>query len=164
MESTCLTGIWRIVSYERRAANGRVSRPFGASPQGYLIYTAEGLMSVAIMPKGERQPALRHDEIATPYSMSSWLSWRRLQRLARFLRAATHYISYNGRYTLAKNKIVNHVEVSNMPGLVGTDQVRTFLIRDNCLVLVAQMAGGSQCFTWERVSGDHPFDARPECD
>ncbi len=164
MESTGLIGIWRIVSYELKTANGRVTRPFGSSPQGYIIYTAEGLMSVAIMPKWERQPTRQRDKVVNPYSVLSWLSWRRLRRLARFLFAATRYISYSGRYTVVEDTVIHHIDVSHLQSLIHTDQTREFHIHANSLVLVARICGTSQYFVWERVSGDRPADDLPEYD
>ena len=96
MSNDRLVGAWRLLSYEKRAANGAVSYPFGRHPRGQLIYTPEGMMSLAIMPQRRGQPAT-DDTIADPHRAVSWLSWRRLRRLIRYVLAATRYISYSGQ-------------------------------------------------------------------
>ena len=41
-------GTWKLVSWENRS-NGDVSYPMGADAVGYITYTAEGFMHVALM-------------------------------------------------------------------------------------------------------------------
>ncbi len=125
-----LIGTWRLVSYRTVRADGTIRYPFGNRARGYLIYTPEGRMVVTIMPR------------------------RRLVRLARYAVSATRYISYSGRYTVSGNTVIHHVEVSQMLGLLDTDQVRVFEIKDDSLLLTAQTPALRQDFEWERVPAE----------
>ena len=44
-----LIGTWKLLSWENRAADGRVTYPLGKDAVGYIIHTGDGYMSVAIM-------------------------------------------------------------------------------------------------------------------
>lgn len=158
MAAESLVGSWRLISYHTRALDTGVRYPFGEHARGYLIYTPEGLMSVAIMREG-MQAVTPWDETANPFQVRSWLPVRRLLRLLRYILAATRYISYSGRYTVVGATVIHHVEVSQMPGLLQTNQERTFELRDNCLVLTAETVAIRQQLVWERVPSVATEDA-----
>src|SRR5438105_2637170 len=142
-----LAGTWKLVSYETCRAGKKVRHPFGARPRGYLTYTPDGFMSVAIMPQRRAPPTSARANV-DPFRLRTWLSWRGLRRLARYVLTATVYISYSGRYTIAGETVIHHVEVSNMPGLIRTDQVRTYALQGHRLVLSADIAGVRQVFAF----------------
>jgi hypothetical protein len=48
-----LTGTWRLRDVTAARDGGPVARPFGRAPQGLITYTADGWMSVMILPSGE---------------------------------------------------------------------------------------------------------------
>lgn len=152
MAPDTVIGTWSLISYETRSADGTVRRPFGQHPRGYLMYSAEGLMSVAIMPERAARRDTSTDAIADPYRLRSWLSLQGARRLVRYVLAATRYISYSGRYAVRGNTIVHHIEVSQMPGLIQTSQIRTCELHGDRLVLTAQTAGASQRLVWARVA------------
>ena len=85
----------------------------------------------------------------------TWLSWQGLRRLVRYVLAATRYISYSGRYTVDGDRIIVRVEVSQMPGLVGTIQERTFRLENNRLVLKAETGWAHLRFIWERAGATY---------
>jgi hypothetical protein len=157
--SESIVGIWRLVSYENRAAGTRVRTPFGRHPVGYLIYTADGWMSAAVMPESRGQPAPSGDDVTDP--LRPRLSWRRVWHTARRVLAATRYISYSGRYTVEGNTVVHHVEVSQMPGIIGSDQERTMELRAGFLVLTAETGDTNQQFVWERVAQEAAHGSLP---
>jgi hypothetical protein len=72
-------------------------------------------------------------------------------RLARYVRSAIRYISYSGSFTVSGDTVTHHIEVSQMPGLLNTDQERSFQIEDNSLLLIARMPTLRQEFAWVRV-------------
>ena len=45
-------GTWRLQSLEMRSADGQVRQLFGENPEGYIMYAADGYMSVAFMQAG----------------------------------------------------------------------------------------------------------------
>ena len=49
MRQSRLLGTWRLVSWENRGAAGEVTYPLGPDPVGYLTYTADGHVFVALM-------------------------------------------------------------------------------------------------------------------
>src|SRR5690606_19166642 len=51
--ATALVGAWRLVSWTiEYPASGRVTQPFGAVPEGLLMYSADGHMSAALQRPG----------------------------------------------------------------------------------------------------------------
>ncbi len=146
-----IVGTWRLQTYTRRVSGNKVSYPFGQHPRGYITYTPEGIMVTTVMPERRARGEVQHDDLADPIAVRSWLSVRRIKRLVRYVLAATRYISYSGRYTITEHTIIHHVEVSQMPGLIHTDQERTYELQGNRLVLTAHSATVTQQFTWERV-------------
>jgi Lipocalin-like domain len=81
--SNPLVGTWRRVSWENRAADGRVSHPLGEDPIGFILYTEDGYMAVAIMRSG-RAPFAADDLLAGSSEEKA--------------RAAETFVSYVGRY------------------------------------------------------------------
>ncbi|MGP4115167.1 lipocalin-like domain-containing protein [Streptomyces sp. 4N509B] len=52
-EPDALIGVWRMVSYTQEDESGRmVAGPLGDAPDGLLIYTADGHVSVSMAPTG----------------------------------------------------------------------------------------------------------------
>lgn len=162
IEPATLAGSWRLLSYVRYTAENEPTYPFGRQPQGYLIYAPEGWMAVMIMPLLRRRYR-RDADLADPFRWRLWLSWSRLLRLARYVGAATRYISYAGSYTVEGNRVSHHIKVCQMPGWIHTTQERTFELQDDRLVLTAEIAGVRQQFIWERLGGAacSPQSCRP---
>ena len=61
MESNPLIGAWRLVSYEGRTGDN-VLYPLGEDATGYIMYTHDGHMSVAMMAAGRCLPGHCHRE------------------------------------------------------------------------------------------------------
>ena len=120
MEQDALIGAWRLVSYEARTEDGDVSYPLGRDATGYIMYTADGHMSVAMM---------RADR--ANYASGDLKGGTDEEKIA----AAETYISYSGRYELQSDRVVHRVEVAFFPNRVGTSQERTFKFSDNTLSL-----------------------------
>ena len=49
MNQDSLVGTWKLVSFELRSTDGQVFYPLGTDALGYLIYSEDGYMAVAIM-------------------------------------------------------------------------------------------------------------------
>ena len=47
-----IIGAWRLISFEIERDDGTVIHPFGADPQGSIIYTDSGRMSAQVMRRG----------------------------------------------------------------------------------------------------------------
>ena len=143
MREHLFVGAWRLVSYEARTAEGEVSYPLGRDAIGYIMYTADGYMSVAMM-SADRTNSAAGDLMGGTVEEK--------------LSAAETYISYCGRYELHGDEVVHHVEVAFFPNRVGTSQVRTFRISGDTLSLSTppMLIEGKQKtghLVWERANG-----------
>ena len=115
-----LVGTWKLLSCETRTENGQVFYPLGDNPSGYIIYTDNGYVSVAMM-KANR-PQFQAGDIAGG-------------TVEEKVAAAESYISYCGTYEVQANKVVHHVEVSFFPNWVGANQVRFAQLNGDILTL-----------------------------
>jgi len=141
MPHNALVGTWRLVSAEYRSVDGEVTYPYGQGPVGYIIYSDDGYMSVAVMKKERVNYASGDRMRGTLEEKSS---------------AASSYLSYCGRYETQENRVIHHIEVSLFPNSAGTDQERTFEIDDDKLSLSTPpfLLDGklrSGCLIWKRV-------------
>ena len=55
MAGSPLVGRWSLISFEVIADTGEIRYPYGQTPVGYILYAADGFMSVAVM-SGDRRP------------------------------------------------------------------------------------------------------------
>ena len=118
MPSNPLVGVWRLVSYESRTPDGTSRLPYGSNISGCLIYTAEGIMSVAIM-GDERARFADTDRFAgTPEEYSQ---------------AMKSYVSYAGRYTAKADRVIHHIELSQFPNWSGTNEVRYYELKSTSM-------------------------------
>ena len=141
MTSNPLIGTWRLVSWENRSLDGRISYPLGKDAVGYIMYNQDGYMSVAIM-RPER----------VKFAAGDLLSGSPEERA----RAAGTYVSYCGRYEFRGETVVHHVELSLFPNWVGVEQERLVELRGNRLTLSTRpiLLGSMQQtahLIWERV-------------
>lgn len=117
-----LLGPWRVVSLDMKSLEGEVLHPYGEAPQGMLIYDASGYMSVVLMRPG-RPRFLGGD----PLSSSA----------EEIKEAFEGFDAYSGRYELDLEKgiVTHHLEASRFPNWEGTNQVRTFELSGDRLIL-----------------------------
>jgi lipocalin-like protein len=137
-----LVGAWRLVSWENRAADGRVTYPMGTDALGYLIYTADSRFSVMISRAGR------------PGFAAGDLLGGTMEEQAR---AVGSFVAYAGRYSWHGDQVVHHVELSLFPNWVGSDQERAVELSGDRLTLSASplLLGGKRQvprLVWERVS------------
>jgi hypothetical protein len=133
-----LAGTWKLVSASLSTAGGeRNDAPFGASPTGLLTYTREGRMS-AMISYGERKPL----------SVSDWS----LAATEEKAEAFGTFAAYAGRYTLAEDRVIHHVEISSLQNWVNTDLVRLIQFQgDRILLRTPPTASNGKIQTWELV-------------
>jgi hypothetical protein len=104
-----LVGAWRLVSYESYGGHRKsdVLRPFGPKPEGLILYTLDGFLSVQIMRTGRPHVGGHNaagDDLAA---------------------AASGFIGYSGRFTVLDGPtVVHHIGVSLVPDWIGTSQYR----------------------------------------
>jgi hypothetical protein len=141
MTSNPLIGTWRLISWENRDADGQISYPLGNDAMGYIMYTQDGYMFVAIM----RADRGRFDA-------GDLLSGSTEEKA----QAAGTYVSYCGRYEFRGDTVVHHVELSLFPNWVGGDQERLVKVTGDRLTLSTRpiLLGGIQRsarLVWKRV-------------
>lgn len=128
--TTDVAGTWRLDSIiEPPGPQGEVVRPFGASPQGLLIYSPNGYVSLQITrdpPATMRYTA--RDEIPARDAID----------------ALKGYYAYYGRYEVDEDAktIINHVEGSLFPREVGVEYVRPYHVVGDTLISRAYRLDG----------------------
>ncbi|HEX5259117.1 MAG TPA: lipocalin-like domain-containing protein [Sphingomicrobium sp.] len=116
-----ITGTWRLVSASSRGPHEeRDDAPYGTSPSGLLIYTADGHVTAIVSSSG-RPPLSVNDRITAPVE----------ERASAF---ATSF-AYAGRYKFLCDRVVHDVEVATVPNWVGTQMTRKVRIVGNRLIL-----------------------------
>lgn len=120
MDENRFAGAWRLISFELHDSEGQVTYPFGDNPQGYIIYTPNGYMSVSYMPSN-RPPFTGDDSMGGSIEEQA--------------AAMSTYRSYCGRYEVQGDRVIHHIEVSLFPNWKGRDQARTYTFVDDRLVL-----------------------------
>lgn len=120
MVDDSFVGRWRLRSYVARADDGSVVHPFGANPQGSLLYTAGGEMAVQVSAT-DRADFETND----------------FQGESESARAAAYssYIAYCGTYDVTGDTIVHRVAISLFPNWVGSSQTRYYSLNGDELLL-----------------------------
>jgi hypothetical protein len=100
-----LVGSWRLISYEVRDGEGELAGyPLGDDATGYLIYTADGFMSVQVMRRD--RPLYQAGGLGDGTEAES-------------ADAARGYVAYAGSYRVERDSVVVHEpEVSLFPNWV----------------------------------------------
>jgi hypothetical protein len=118
--ATELHGSWRLVSFhtELRGSGERIE-PWGADPNGYLVFGSDGRMMVLVTAKA-REPGSTEGQLAT---------------LFRTLMA------YTGRYRIERDRFIAKIDSSWNEAWNGSEQERFFeLDGDTLVVSTAWMA------------------------
>ena len=122
--AAALVGAWRLVSWTiEYPASGRVTQPFGAAPEGLLMYSADGHMSAAM-----QRPGRARLSRADPNAVSD------AEKAAAF----AGYLQYSGTWSVADGNVVHAVELAMNPNLIGTRQVRRVALDGDRLELRAE--------------------------
>ena len=112
-----LVGAWRLKSFVRVLEDGSRYDQLGKRPDGYLIYSADGRMSVLFVDGDRASPK------QTPPTDAE--------------RAALHgsMLAYAGSYRIEGDKVIHHLEIAWDQSRLGSDQVRFFTIEGRTLTL-----------------------------
>ena len=134
-----LRGRWRIVEWVQRYDDGRRVHPLGRSLQGFIQYDEERMF--CFISSGER----------APLSGGQWTAPQ-----AEKAGAFSSCLAYSGRYEIAGDEILHHVDLSLYPNWVGTTQRRRAVIEGTRLVIAARLEdltkeARTAELTWERA-------------
>lgn len=127
MRNDALIGAWRLVSAVYRRDDGSVVEYLGANPEGLLVYTRDGYMSVHLMRRDRPQFATNDRLGGTPEQIKS---------------AFQGYQGYFGTYTIDEQdqSVTHHLRGASFPNWVGADQKRFFqLSRDELTLRTAPL-------------------------
>jgi Lipocalin-like domain len=115
-------GSWRLCSFESRYPDGRVAHPFGNSPIGLVVFSADGYASAHLM-RPDR-PRFASPDAGPPSPEEA-------------RQALIGFVAYYGRCEIDEGArtLTTRVEGSSIPNWIGGDQVRTFEFRGDRLVL-----------------------------
>jgi len=114
MKGNPLLGAWKLKSLETRASDGSVSYPWGKEVLGYVIFSPEGYLCVAIMNANRKKFSSQDMKGGTVEERAN---------------AADSYLSYCGPYEIERNKFRVKVEVSLFPNWISGIQERNFKIK-----------------------------------
>ena len=142
-----LVGAWRLVSIETIRPNGEVIYPFyGRHPEGLIMYDNSGWMSVQIVsdpPAKVPSRSSREEVMAAPSVEKS--------------SAFDSYYTYCGTWSLdtAQQVVRHHIRQSLIPGEVGEDVVRRYMLDGDRLTLRAKThemgEDHERKLVWQRV-------------
>ncbi len=138
--SQSVVGTWRLQRWETHHPDGRITWPLGPDAVGYLFYTPDGYMSVAMMQAN--RPAFAEEDLlgGTPEEKAA---------------AASSYVTYCGRYEVGDGTVIHHVDLSLFPNWVGVDQERFVEVKGDELTITTRplRIGGETInrLVWERV-------------
>jgi hypothetical protein len=129
------------VSWENRTLDGEVSHPLGDDASGYIAYTEDGYVFVAIMGAARRL-----------FVAGDLLTGSTAEKAG----AAETYVSYCGRYEFHRETVLHHVELSLFPNWVGVTRERLVRISGDQLTLSTRpllLQGRQQTahLLWERA-------------
>jgi hypothetical protein len=142
-----LLGTWRLVDAVAEPVDGSPpSRPHGEHPIGFIVYAADGHVSVQIMEAGRVVP-----------SSADWTALSDEDYAAE----GRTYFAYAGTFEVdeAAGTVTHHIAVSLFPRWVGEAQVRVVRLDGVRLVLSAASpapSGGKAAImriSWERAPG-----------
>src|SRR5437588_12247004 len=107
MRETDFVGTWRLVSFAGRLSDGTVTYPLGSDACGFIMYAADGYVSVVIW-------AADRARFGTPDLFAGSEEQR--------AEAARSFISYAGRYEVRGEWIRHSVEARLFPDWAGSAQ------------------------------------------
>ncbi len=120
-----LIGSYLLLSAERIRPDGGIDRPYGADPQGYIVFTAEGLM-LSILAEAGRPP------LSGPDLLTGERAGKASEEIAQ---AFQSFGAFAGRYEVHGDEVTNNLELSLYPNWSGTAQVRKWELDGSVLSL-----------------------------
>lgn len=131
-------GSWELATFQTVLPSGEISKPFGDSPMGLIVYQADGRMSAQL---SVRKPTkLASDDPDQASAEEAAEAWRM-------------YFGYWGSFRVdaAKGVVAHRVEGCSFANWIGTEQVRNFRFEGaNRLILETQSSSGHSTLVWRR--------------
>ena len=102
-------GIWKLVSYEFRLADGIMVRPMGQGVKGMLFYDASGYVSLHVM-----------DPERPKFASGDWLKGTPEEIQAAFEGSMAYYGTFE--FDASKGMMIHHIEGATYPNWIGVDR------------------------------------------
>jgi len=102
-------GAWTLVDWRIEYSDGSVTRPYGEAAHGYIIYTADGIMTASIARSDRKGFGIANARHASAE-----------QKAAAF----DSYFHYAGPWRIVGEEVVHDVTMSLNPDMTGTEQRR----------------------------------------
>jgi hypothetical protein len=107
------SGIWQLVSFEFRLADGIIIHPMGEGVTGILIYDPSGFMALQLMEPDRPK-----------FKSGDWLRGTPDEVQAAFEGCMAYYGTYE--VNAQKTTVVHHVQGCSFPNWVGVDREQFF--------------------------------------
>lgn len=130
-----LIGTWSLLGWEDLVDDPTAPAPAWTGVHGQIIYTREGTMSM--------QMSAREREGFVGVAVYGGTP-------AEKARAFNECHAYSGTFTFESERVIHHVDQSNAPNYIGTDQVRFVTVDASTLVLTNP--NRTRALTWQRVT------------
>ena len=109
-----LVGVWKLQTYDVEFQDtGERKAPFGANPNGYIIFTPEGRMMAILTAEGRKTPQTDADRVEAFRSMAA----------------------YSGIYRLAEGRWITTVDITWNEAWMGTEQTRFYRVEGDTLTV-----------------------------
>lgn len=124
-------GVWKLESFDVEFQDsGEKKTPFGANPNGYIIFTPEGRMMALLTAAGRQAPETDDERVEAFQSM----------------------YAYSGTYRFEGDRWITKVDTAWNEAWTGTDQVRYYRFEGEKLIVMSAWAA-SPNFDGRRVRG-----------
>lgn len=145
MEIEKFWGVWRLVAYEFRLADGILLRPMGQGVRGLLMYDRSGYMMLQVI-----------DPERPLFQSGDWLKGTAEEIQSAWEGAFAYY----GTFELDAHRpmIIHRIEGATFPNWMGTARELFYEFADDRLTLMTlpMSLAGEQAvgyLTWERMRG-----------
>ncbi|MFU8765982.1 MAG: lipocalin-like domain-containing protein, partial [Haliea sp.] len=127
-EEMQLHGCWLLRSYELQQADGSLVHPMGKQPEGLLLYSPAGHMSVHLLQPGAPLPAA--DQLPPGLPADLAMSY-------------ACYTSYFGRYQVdSRQRVITHqLQGASVLAWAGSEFLRHYALEADRLTLSAAVNG-----------------------
>ncbi len=134
-----LQGCWLLRAYELQLADGSIVHPMGEQPEGLLLYSPAGYMSVHLLQPGAGLPNPEH----LPPGLSADLAM-----------SYACYSSYFGRYAVdsERNLVTHQLRGASVLAWAGSEFPRHYRLKGDRLTLSAAVneQGSRAVLVWQR--------------
>ena len=113
-EAQKIVGVWTLQTYFAEFEDtGETKAPFGANPNGYIIFTPDGRMIALLTAEGRKVPQTDDDRVAAFRSMAA----------------------YSGIYRLEEDRWITTVDIAWNEAMMGTEQTRYYRLEGDTLIM-----------------------------